>query len=87
MPKYLLYTEKKKERKVSLTDCKLNVFPPEYKPPPLNIGPLHLSFVHIHAQGILTGFYGMLCYVILILTQEYSMIVSDFSCLWNVLYK
>ena len=25
----------KEERKVSLTDCKLKCFPPEYKPPPV----------------------------------------------------
>ena len=51
----------KKERKVSLTDCKLKCFSSRiFKPPPLNIGPSNLSFVCMYAQGVLTGFYSIL---------------------------
>ena len=32
--------------------------------PPLNIGPSNLSFVRIYAQGVLTGFYGILIFQI-----------------------
>ena len=56
----------KKERKVGLTGYR-SVFSPEYKThlyiSPPNIGPSNLSFVHIYAQGILTGFYGMYIYI------------------------
>ena len=34
--------------------------PPPPPPPPPNIGPSNLSFVRIYAQGVLTGFYGIM---------------------------
>ena len=58
--------QKKKKRKVSLTDCKLKCFssqmeapPPQYINPPI-IGPSNLPFVHIYAQSVLTEFYGII---------------------------
>ena len=62
MPKYVLYTGKKKEKFNRLQSEVFCVFPPEYKLPPippLNIGPSNLFFVRIYAQGVLTRFYGI----------------------------
>ena len=51
MPKYVLYTGKKKESKFDKLQIELFFLP--------NISPSNLSCVCIYAQGILTGFYGI----------------------------
>ena len=62
MPKYQLYTEKKKRNKFKRQKIAnrgqfflANINPLSYiRPPPTNIGPLNLSFVSMQGQGALT---------------------------------
>ena len=65
----------KKERNVTLSDCKLECISPKYisgciwasptnpSPHPPNRGSSSLSFVRIYAQGVLTRFYRIICSV------------------------
>ena len=64
MPKYVLYTGKKRKKsKCNRLYIEVlflpNISPPLYVSPPSNIGPSNLSFVRICAQGVVTG--GHLC--------------------------
>ena len=58
MPKYVLYTRKRKKSKINRLQMEV-FFLPIINKPPLNIGPSNLSFVRIYGQGVVKGFYGI----------------------------